>query len=236
MIPVLIVPVLNRIDLLARMVASIDFNVKELVVINNGPEQIAFVIPPCVEKLTVISGPNMGVASSWNHGIKLFPADYWLIVNSDIAFAPGDLQRMHEAVAKDGHDTACFYANHGASFFAITPYGVNVVGLFDENFFPAYVEDVDHGFRADLLGAARISIGGCSSIHGDEKTTGSCTIMADPKLRARNHFTHGRNFEYWKRKWGGMPGEETFKTPFNDPSWPIWAWKFDPAFRKGQCH
>jgi len=35
-------------------------------------------------------------------------------------------------------------------------------------------------------------------------------------------------------KWGGLNELEVFKAPFNDPHWPIWAWRFDPAFRAQQ--
>ena len=39
-------------------------------------------------------GHNLGVAASWNLGIKATPlADWWLICNSDIKFGPGDLAK-----------------------------------------------------------------------------------------------------------------------------------------------
>ena len=115
------------------------------------------------------------------------------------------------------------YGNHGASWFGITAYGVDTVGLFDENIYPAYLEDCDWARRADLLGVRRCDVPDVHAIHGDENLTGSCTVNENPELAARNSRTHGGNFDYYRRKWGGLNGTETFATPFNDPHWPVWA-------------
>lgn len=232
MIPILTIPIYNRRDLLLRCVASIDHPVERLVVVQNGYEDGTVEPPKCVKDFTLIRHPNAGVAASWNEVIKLFPADWWLIANNDIQFTPGDLTRMDEAIQRG--EVGCYYGNHGASWFGVTKAAIQAVGLFDENFFPAYLEDCDWSCRADLLGVNRTTVQECRSIHGDAKSTGSCTIMSDQAVRDKNHRTHGRNFEYYRRKWGGINGQETFKTPFNEPNWPIQHWMFDPDFRKGQ--
>lgn len=242
MIPVLVIPFLNRLDLVARCVRSIDYPVEKLVLINNGPETSNIEHRTSnIESTLVIKHPNAGVAGSWNEAIKLFPAPWWLLVNNDIEFAPGDLQKFTETVesgikSKSGSVPACYYGNHGASCFAVTAPGVFHAGLFDENIYPAYLEDCDWSYRCDVLGLRRVNVPGIRSVHGDalRQQTGSCTIMADPELRRRNGETHGRNFEYYRAKWGGNNGEEKFKTPFNDPHWPVWAWRYEPARRAKQ--
>lgn len=250
-IPVLGIPHYNRPDLTARCIASIDFPVAKLVLVFNQPslpqedfKLIATTITKCrhIEKFVFIFHPNAGVAGAWNEIVKLFPAPWWLITNNDIEFAPGDLARMATTVterqASNRADVGMFYGNHGASWFGLTAFGVGEVGLFDENIYPAYLEDCDWAYRADLLGVPRVTVDGLRARHGEVAAdgtpiTGSCTIMSDPEARANNGRTHGRNFEYYRAKWGGINEQEQFKTPFNDPHWPVWAWRFDPAFRRG---
>ena len=76
MLPNLIVPVLNRYDLLQRMLDSIDFPVRDMLIIDNGGELDTVAFPKPVLNSHVLSMPsNLGVAGSWNLGIKLFPHD-----------------------------------------------------------------------------------------------------------------------------------------------------------------
>ncbi len=144
------------------------------------------------------------------------------------------------SIAMKKIDPAILYGNHGASWFAITELAVKTAGLFDFNIFPAYLEDCDYSHRCDLLGLRRMDVPGVAAIHGCEPhgqigaLTGSCTVNSDPALREKNGRTHGRNFDYYIAKWGGRNGAEIFKTPFNNKHWPVWAVRFDPAFRARQ--
>ena len=268
-IPVLGVPTYHRTDLLFRLLATLEHAgaaIEHLVIVNNHPKRnLLLTRPPAhapVKQMTIIHHPNAGVAGAWNEIIKLFPAPWWLIVNDDIAFQPGDLAKMAGAVngvvgwfgteqiptgGREGLGTGVepvptgaqvkpgvFYGNHGASCFGITAGCVARVGLFDENIYPAYLEDCDHAYRCDLLGMPRTNVAGLQARHGDDQLTGSCTINSDPAIQVENVRTHGNNFEYYRRKWGGINGEEKFKTPFNDPGWPVWAWRFEPALRSQQ--
>ncbi len=243
-IPVLGIPYYNRPDLLARCVASIDYPVEKLVLVLQGPEGLRAeldalrgepgIIPAGVKETVVLRHPNAGVAGAWNEIIKLFPAPWWLIANNDIEFAPGDLAKT--SVTLDPNNLDMIYGNHGASWFAITARGVAAAGLFDENIYPAYLEDCDMSRRFDLLGLRQGNVPEVHSIHGDAARgiSGSTTINSDPKLSAQNARTHGGNFDYYRRKWGGINEQEVYPTPFNDPQWPVWAWRFDPAHRAEQ--
>jgi hypothetical protein len=256
-IPVLGIPYYNRPDLLARCIASIDCPVTKLVIIDNSnglpiPQDlcgddrlenlIAKIVPAFVDEIEIVRHPNSGVAGAWNEIIKLFPADWWLISNSDIEFAPGDLEHMAQAVTDETiwktpsqpQQPGKFYGNHGASFFAITSDCIADVGLFDENLYPAYLEDCDYSRRCDLLNVRRFNVQGIFSRHGDEKQSGSCTVNATPELQREGARTHDNNFSYYEGKWGGRNGDEVFKTPFNQAHWPLWAWKYIPEFRKLQ--
>ena len=259
-IPVLGIPHLNQRDLLLRCIRSIDYPVEMLVIVDNGRYELSDSVliqtaagaNAAIRCLCHIWHPNAGVAGSWNEVIKLFPADYWMLANDDIQFTPGDLEKMVKAAEDSNiqHSTlniehripngaGMVYGNHGASWFAITRPGVEAVGLFDENLWPAYLEDCDWGYRADLAGIRRVTVPDCHAIHGTatdgaDGTKGSRTVNSDPRLAEANMRTHGRNFEYYRAKWGGNNGEEKFQTPFNDPHWPIAYWRFDPLLRAKQ--
>ena len=238
-IPVLGVPHYNRPDLTLRLLQSIDYPVETIVLIDQSatPENVLdnerFADDFGGGAVVIIMHPNAGVAGAWNEIITLFPAPWWLIVNNDIAFAPGDLQKMAEAV--DAFPAAgMLYGNHGASWFGITAAAVEQAGLFDINIFPAYLEDCDMARRFDLLGLHRANVPDVHAVHGDENMTGSSTIMSDAELRAKNGRTHAKNFDYYRAKWGDINGREFYTNPFNDPQIPVWAWRFMPGFRATQ--
>ena len=211
MIPCLIVPVLNRPDLLLRMLKSIDHPVGQVIVIDNGD-----VVEPYIGgtqqlglRVHVIKpGWNLGVSASWNLGLKCSPlAAWWAIVNNDIAFGPGDLARLDEAV--DPRANAVYYID-GMAAFGVTPPALRAAGLFDENLHPAYNDDLDWQRRARFAGTIEVGIG-LTGVHD-----ASSTIKSDPVLMHYNGITHAANDRYYAEKWGGpKDGGETFSTPFN---------------------
>ncbi len=246
-IPVLGIPHYNRMDLTERCIASIDHPVDLLVLIQQGPRgaerpsrPFRELAPPCVKHVFLSSHANFGVAGAWNEIIKTWPAPYWMITNNDIQFAPGDLKKMNDWTLINQRglsgDLGMIYGNHGASWFTITADAVFKVGLFDENIYPAYLEDCDMSRRMDLAGIVRGNVEGCTSVRGDVSMnmTGSCTIYSDPIIRAKNGSTHGRNFEYYRMKWGGDNGKEIFTHPYNNPNLPLDYWFFNPQMRKLQ--
>jgi GT2 family glycosyltransferase len=147
----LIVPVLNRYDLLQRMLDSVDVLVDHLLIIDNGLGTDTLEISDKFSKVTHLRMPaNLGVAGSWNLGIKSFPyAHRWFIVSNDIVFAPGDLAKLSQAYRDE--ITLTGSAPHWQAF-ALGDEAVTDIGLFDESLFPAYFEDNDYMRRADFVG------------------------------------------------------------------------------------
>jgi glycosyltransferase involved in cell wall biosynthesis len=237
-IPVMGIPTLNRGDLLRRCLDSIDYPIENLVLVNNGHDPVCKEVIrdaeiSCAngdamwERCQVVQYPvNAGVAASWNTIITLFPAPWWMLVNDDIMFTPGDLAKMTVDAWRNGHKAGCIFGNHGASWYVRTKYGVDMCSTWDCNITPAYLEDCDMSYRNELLGVLEYDVEDVHAIHGIAGN-GSQTINLTPELAAKNSRTHAGNFEYYIRKWGGVNGEEKFKTPFNDPNWPVWAWKLD---------
>ena len=146
----LIVPVLNRYDLLQRMLNSVDVPVEHLLVIDNGlGSELTFADK--FKRVTVLDLPaNQGVAGSWNLGIKSFPyAHRWFIASNDVVFEPGSLEMLSQA--RRDEITLTGDAPHWQAF-ALGDEAVNDIGLFDESLFPAYFEDNDYMRRAEFVG------------------------------------------------------------------------------------
>jgi len=215
-IPLLGVPVLNREDLAARMVRSVDHPVNELLVVVNASdkEKVVGTIReaaddnPAIRKTTFsIPSFNLGCGGSWNHIIRHRPVGpWWFIVNADIEFGPGDLGRLAETMGPEPMVATLF--EFGA--FAPNTAAVDRVGWFDENLHPMYFEDNDYKRRMLIAGVPYLRV--------DSRTRhdNSSTIGSDARLALRNQETFGLNAAYYLEKWGGPPGRETFTLPFDD--------------------
>ena len=148
----LIVPVLNRYDLLQRMLDSVDVPVEHLLIIDNGLGTDTLEFSEKFGKVTHLRMPaNLGVAGSWNLGIKSFPyAHRWFIVSNDVVFRAGALEKL--AQAQRDEITLTADAPHWQAF-ALGDEAVTDLGLFDEcGFYPAYFEDNDYMRRAEFAG------------------------------------------------------------------------------------
>ena len=188
----LIVPVLNRFDLLKRMVESIDVEATVYVINNSGVEQDLQHDNPLVEIHWVNMPSNLGVASSWNLGIKMLPFESrWFISSADCVFAPGDLDLLK--TAKSDALTLCDKFPYYQTF-VVGDEIVNTVGLFDEGLHPIYFEDNDYerriahyGLRVDRLPLQL-------------KHDNSSTINSDARLSLRNEVTFRNNQKYFNQK------------------------------------
>lgn len=154
MIPVMIVPVLTRFDLLDRMINSINYPVKDLIIINNGAKDYDYlpVWNQWINKIWHLKFPsNLGVASSWNLGIKATPmSDFWLICNFDVEWAGDSLKMFFE----NSSPNKLLLSNGAPSWcaFSVGWKVIDKVGLFDEALHPAYFEDNDFERRCKNLG------------------------------------------------------------------------------------
>jgi GT2 family glycosyltransferase len=193
MIPVLIIPVLNRFDLLDKSLESIDYPIDKILVINNSTEEW---IPKRKDlNIHILHMPsNQGISGSWNLGIKSYPhSPWWLISSADTSFMPGSLKQFDEYSSSD----RCVKSNASYSCFSLGDKIVSKVGLFDEYIYPAYYEDNDYDDRMVLAGFLENIL--CPGIQVDD-SGGSQTIKSDEKLMNRNHYTFNKNGEYYRNK------------------------------------
>jgi hypothetical protein len=181
-IPVLIIPTLNRPELLARHVTTIDVRVRHVVVIDNGrywPRGARLPSLDCraADRLTVVELPgNLGVAGSWNLGVKATPyAPWWMIANDDIAWPAGSLELLAKTA---GRDRVTAFKDRWFAAFTLGEEVVEKAGLFDERFHPAYYEDDDYLRRVAAVGLEFVEV--AVPVHHD----GSASREAAPPGRA----------------------------------------------------
>ena len=194
MIENLIVPVLNRYDLLQRMLNSVDVPVDHLLIIDNGASHqtaLTLDLGDNFKKVTHLPMPaNLGVSGSWNLGIKSFPyAQRWFIVSNDVVFEPGALEQLSQA--RRDEITLTGDAPHWQAF-ALGDEAVNDIGLFDESLFPAYFEDNDYSRRAEFVGV-NIRLLDIKIRHDN-----SSTIKAG--YMEKNSVTYSRNEKHYQSK------------------------------------
>lgn len=168
---------------------------------------------------------NRGVALSWNDGsLAAFDDgnDVVIICNDDIEFSPGDIDKIaKKAMAcRKNYLISCagfhvvndeWRTTHGYSCFALNPIAIERVGCFDENFFPAYLEDIDHHRRATMLGLVEENCSDTAVTH-----IGSRTIASDYLLSIKNMHTQQRNMRYMEQKWDVISHIGGYMCPFNN--------------------
>ena len=221
------IPVLNRGDLLRRLVASIDVEADVLVVLNSiGPvdasaEDAAGTLEARGRVRVERIAGNLGVAGSWNRIMAQFGGDC-LICNNDIAFSPGVLAEAMGCIAQ--RREIVIHHLWAASCFYVTADFPRVLGWFDENIYPAYHEDVEIALRGSAMRVprailseveARIGHGGSQTLHS-----------AGGGVQAFIRRAQGRSGEYVARRWGAGIEMEG-RVPFDDPARHPADWTLD---------
>jgi len=203
MVPVIIIPVLNRYDLMERAIRSIDYPVERLIIIDNGdgydPDMLAWTAPwQHIQNWYLWRMPtNLGVAPSWNLGIKATPhAQGWLLLNSDAYFEPGQLQHFYA----DCEDNMVVRTEQNWSCVWVGQDVVSKIGLFSECYVPAYFEDNDYEQRAK---ASNIPVMVSDAVVGHDN---SSTLKANPAFGEKNQRSFADNNNLHEMRWqSGIP-------------------------------
>jgi len=244
-IPVIGTAIVNNPYWLHRLFMSIDYPVDNFVVFNNNGrgqitnavENVRNLYNPFVKKVHVTHMPsNIGCSGAWNLIIKSFMrAPYWVITNHDVMFEPGFLEEMNKH-AQDP-EVATVHGSHGGwDIFLLKDWVVQKYGLFDENLYPGYCEDMDYGMRFIHDDLKRVLSLEAGYYHGTSKdySDGSQTWRSEPNLQLPVHVAHELNKKYLHAKWGeawqAHVDGETYKTPFNIPELPVDFTTYDLDF------
>lgn len=149
MIPVVGFATLTKFDLADRLIASINYPVEHLVVVNNSGKQTWQPMKPdSVQNLWHIEVPfGLGLVGAWNLIIKSTPyAPYWVLVNDDAWFDEYALETIEREVDTE----ALNFVNIEQTPWAAPVIGqgcVQKAGLYDEAFYPIYFDDNDYERR-----------------------------------------------------------------------------------------
>lgn len=194
MIPVMIVPILAGPEIMSNMLDTIDHKVQHLILIDNGDCLEDLPSNEHILRTSVIKMPaNLGVAGSWNLGIKAAPfAPWWLIANFDITWPPGSLKMFAQESSTD--QIVLSRCEQPWSAFALGENIVRRVGLFDEGFHPAYFEDNDYARRCsnEIIRPSAIPVQ-----HANSST------LAAADYGEKNNRTYLSNLDYFQGGGGG---------------------------------
>lgn len=163
-----------------------------MIVNNSGTRAWQPKKPDLVQNLWHIEVPfGLGLVGAWNLIVKATPyAPYWVLVNDDAWFEPGQMQLIPEQV-----DTQAL------NFLDIVPrwsgvvFGegmVDKVGLYDENFYPLYFDDDDLERRVDLAGVPKKSMA-VKMGHNNSSTLNSGYQNANSVSYSNNGNLHRQN-------------------------------------------
>lgn len=216
------IPTLNRFDHLRTAIERVNNGTRipdEIVIIDNSGNGGAIIaLQDILEKYTNIyilpQTYNLGVSKSWNTFMTMYSDDYVIIANDDVfphAQAIHEIIRVRDIQTQDHLFFGSSTSGNAFSFFSISNQAFEHIGPFDEKFNPAYHEDADFARRAILLGYRLVMLPSVTYDH-----IGSATIAAyDTQRMQEHHAGFVKLQQYYREKWGGMPGQEVYKTPFN---------------------
>jgi hypothetical protein len=243
-IPVIGVPILNGVHWIKRLIESVDYPVKDFLILNNNGRgqideelnEICKTKHDFIDHIKVVHLPsNLGCPASWNLVIKSYILEpYWILATHDIKLSPGMLQSMVQA-SKDSecgmvHAKKSGWKGGSYDIFILKDWVVEKCGLFDENLYPAYAEDVDYHIRL-LNENIPVRILDIDYLHGDidYEKTGSQTWRTEPELKDRiDKFRLWNIDTYLSEKWGVQyksleypTGYIGYKNPYNNTSYKV---------------
>lgn len=231
-IPVIGTAIVNGFHWLERLISTIDYPVEEFVIIdNNGRGELtdqlnalAKIKHPFIDKIHICHMPrNIGCSGAWNLIIKSYvTSPYWIILNHDIALSPGFLESMIKKAIPENigmvHCSAGYDGLGSFEGFLIKSWVVEKIGLFDENYYPAYLEDYDYLQRLWRSGIERDLSVDVPFLHGETeyKDSGSQTWRTEPALKEKLDAGRIINEQYYIGKWGAH-----FANPYNNAALPL---------------
>ena len=213
------VPTLVRYDLLRRLLDSAERgSVKPdgYLIVDNGGGLAASGVRLPQNATIIVPGKNIGVAASWNLILDEAGTEPIAISNDDLMLGRGAFAILSAAAAAHPMVVA-----HGWSLFAQAPACTQLVGHYDEGFWPGYYEDQDYSRRMKLAGLSR------RDVRVEVSHVGSASFKAMPHLNSE------RAGAYYHAKWGGPPNHERWDRPFAGKPPEGWAlrasaWKMPP--------
>lgn len=202
------IPTLLRYDLLGDAIDSIfcsQAKPDKIVVVDNGRTWEPPWKDPPIPIDIFRPEKNLGVAGSWNTIHRLAGAIDTVYMNDDAILATDSLGAM---LATDGGLVTAAPTSSEIDLWACFLQRQELwdrVGEYDAEFWPAYFEDSDYRYRMKLLDLDRKG----AKPHGGFKHA----RRGSGRVGLTGYVGNAARYE---RKWGGPPGYERFRQPFNN--------------------
>ena len=238
----IIVPVLNCLDYTKQMIPTIKTKRPyNLILIDNGStdgtRDYFHELAKDKRVWHLSRDENIGVSGAWNEGVRFakneLDARLFFIPNNDAILHPDCIDILADAV--EGSNIGLVSATDVSgqvprvldtltqlvpakeelvdapdfSCFLIKLETFLRIGYFDKKFFPAYFEDNDYHYRLKLGGMRGVKSRRALYYH-----FGSRTIKSGAKISDSANLGYTINRDYYRQKWGGLPGHEKFTEAF----------------------
>ena len=177
------------------------------------------------------------LARAWNRGIlqaEARGAEYVLILNMDLILHPQFIDNII-AYAKSRPDNIIWsgatWDDQGTllnaplegealqvthfSCFMVRSDFISTIGGFDEQFGPAYHEDVDMIYRLRLGKHLHSTTNTARFYHLDRVSIKGAMIEKDNEFLDFLRVKMDESMEAYEKKWGGSPGNEKFTVPYD---------------------
>lgn len=194
-------------------VLSLRVKPDNIIVVDNSPNGLELPYP--VGK-RVHTGRNLGVARSWNIGVRAVlesEDDYLIICSQSVSFGRNGARDLKNSLTDRW---GAEYVGMGWHLNAFSREFLETFGFFDENYYPAYSEDTDALYRMGLLGLPSPRENGRSRPYFE--IDASCATNGGALKDGTATVDFGDIGMYYESKWGGPQGQERYKTPFNNPN------------------
>lgn len=181
------------------------------------------------DNVSILTAPyNLGCEPAWNVLLDIvrntYPNDLAIVVNDDLILDPSAIKLLHDAALTDYVQNDAYGlvycaggidAPNAFSLFMVHPQTLyETIGRFSDTLRPAYYGDNDYAYRMKLAGYDLTRVPGVTAQH---QNGGSATLKSYTKEEEEiHHHQFRRNTELYMRMWGGMPGEEKYKQPFDN--------------------
>jgi hypothetical protein len=149
---------------------------------------------------------NLGCAGAWNLIHRLCDPTTAIVLNADCMVAHDTFERM----LQDPTPSAVFAYAYGC--FRIDPEIRKVVGEFDEEFYPVYLEDADYRHRLRLAGVTpgnaplcrrRRDLAGLPDVHVQEWPLDAQVPLWPGRERSADGIEHGKHDPEGYQGWRG---------------------------------
>lgn len=195
------IPTINRADLLLKSIVDLQDKCPsiDLIIVDNGHQGLRPMLDSSALGYELIeNAENKGVAGSWNQiARKAWSRGYdWvLIANDDIILGKtqDEIQRVCDEEEARLGGPRFVASNRGWCSFLLPRAIWDLVGEFDEGFFPAYFEDDDYAERMLQAGQPCVTSETLDPVVYKE----SQTIAKDQKLRDGWTANEARFVEKW---------------------------------------